>query len=166
MALIGLSIALVGVPGLRQWMTLISSPETDIVPETMFNVRALALEAGPAPAVAVAGILIASFLCVAWRGDFSGKLACGVLAPLLFSPHTYPQDLALAAILPFVSGGAAVKWAVLAPWLYLFPPGRGGNWIFLALSTAFAASLGFKALRTGARPAERELWRTFRAATE
>jgi hypothetical protein len=154
-ALLGVSAALVGPSGLRQWVSLLASPETDLVPGSMFNLRALALEAGPAPAMAVAGIVIASFLCVAWRGTFSDKLACGVLAPLLFSPHTYPQDLALAAILPFFAIDSRVRWAVFVPWLYLAPPGRGGNWIFLALSTAYLALLGFRAVRECAVPGKK-----------
>ena len=140
------SFALIGVQGVEQWRELLASSRTDMFPHTMHNVRAFWIRFGAIPAVALLGIVVAAAFVAFRHGDFETKVVVGILASLLLSPHTYTQDLALLALIPFLTPWAVVRWAAFFPWMYVEPFRSDRNWPVVALAAAYLVSLAWKAL--------------------
>jgi hypothetical protein len=144
--LAGLSFGLIGIQGVEEWRELLASSRTDMFPHTMHNVRAVWIRFGAAPAVALLGVIVACAPVAFRYGDLETKVVVGILASLLLSPHTYTQDLALLALLPFLTPWAVVRWAVFLPWMYVEPFRSDRNWPVIVLAVAYLASMAWKAV--------------------
>jgi hypothetical protein len=142
-----ISFLSVGVNGVREWMGLLQQPYSDYKPETMGNLRALALHFGPAVAFLAGGLVLACLGLILWRGSWSQKLSAAVLAALLLSPHTYSYDFSLLAVVALLTAHAAVRYAVLLPWPYFYPVTDQLPWILGMLAYLVVMA---------ARPADRE----------
>jgi hypothetical protein len=133
------SFAAVGPGGVRDWIELLQAPSTDYRPETMANVRALAIHFGTPAGVAATLFVLACAAIILRRGRFEEKLAACLMASLLLNPHTYLYDLSLLAVAAFWPG-APVGYAALLPWPYLYGRDDMLAWIFLMLAGLGAAS--------------------------
>jgi hypothetical protein len=144
-----ISIFTVGLDGTAHWVRLVLYEQTDFVPHSMFNLRALFVRFGSFAGVAATALTLLGFAITLWRGSFAQKASAAVLTGLLLSPHTYNQDASLAALLPFLSPAAAVRYAVLLPWPYFDPLRDQRNVVMVVLSLAFLTAMSIRLLRTG-----------------
>ena len=115
------SLAVMGPEGLMNWRELVGSPKADFFPYTMHNIRAVWIVFGATAATPMFIAVFGGLFAVLRWGDFEQRFAAALLAPPLLSPHTYTQDLALLAILPFLVQPLAARWLVFAPWMYVEP---------------------------------------------
>jgi hypothetical protein len=120
--LLAISLAAVGPSGLRKWLVLVQEPSSDIRPDIMGNLRALALHFGPAIGFAAAIVVAVALAAALWKGDLYRRVTCAVLAPILLAPHSYWQDYALAAIPAVMTPGLAWRLLLLAPWQFFYTP--------------------------------------------
>ncbi len=124
-----ISFLSLGIHGVREWMGLLRQPYQDYGPDTMGNLRALGLHFGPAAAYLAGGLVLACLGLILWRGSWNQKMSAAVLAGLLLSPHTYPYDFSLLAVVAVLAAHAAVRYAVLLPWPYFYPVQNSLPWI-------------------------------------
>lgn len=117
-----LSFALVGIPGVLQWLELLKAPTTDTVPLLMGNTRALGLHFGPWAGMLGAGVAVASFGVILRRNSLADKLSASLIVGLLLSPHTYCQDYSLLAVVALASQRPIARYMVLLPWPYFYLP--------------------------------------------
>jgi alpha-1,2-mannosyltransferase len=116
-----LSVALVGMGGIRQWLVLLGAPTTDIYASTMGNLRALGMHFGLPMAVSVGIVAAVAGLAIIRYGSYLDRLAVLPLLALLFSPHTYWQDFSLASIFALISPDPITRYAILLPWAFFWP---------------------------------------------
>ncbi len=140
--LAALSVWAVGPAGVRSYIGLLQAPTTDYVPQAMGNLRALWLYFGPAVGVIASILVLGSFLTALRWGSPPDKLAATLLAGILVSPHTYPQDYSLMALAAILSGHPAVRCLVLLPWPYFLATRDARPMSYVAI-----ACLSYVALR-------------------
>ncbi len=119
-ALAAISAAVAGSTGFREWMELLHSRTTDSMPETMGNIRALALHFGFASGLAAGAVAAGCFLFVLRQGRLRQSFAAAILAALLLGPHTYLQDYSLLAVVALSAFDRWVQYALLLPWPYFY----------------------------------------------
>lgn len=150
-AILGLaSFALVGPAGFGDWINLLQADTTDVLPEHMANIRAIALRFGKIPGLILGILNVLCFGWILWRGSFEEKLCASVMISLLLSPHTYMQDLSLLLIVAALDPSAIGRYFLLLPWPY-FAPEKSRR-----LALVYVA-LGYLVL-IAARPAIRGLY--------
>lgn len=140
-----ISLALVGVQGVHEWILLLRAPSTDIGPQVMGNIRALAIHLGKPAAIAATFAGLGSFAFILKRGSFSEKFAAAIIMGLLLSPHTYPQDYSLLPIAGMVAFSFPVLYAALLPWPYFYPSVGKDMLPFIFLSLAGLIALSYRA---------------------
>jgi hypothetical protein len=148
LVLAAVSVAAVGVDGTADWVHLILDEQTDFVPHSMFNIRALWVRLGSIAGAAATLVVLVAFAVILWLGSFRQQASAAILASLLLSPHTYNQDASLAALLPFLNPTAAVRYAVFLPWPYFDPAKDPRNLIMVALSLLYLAVVSLRLLRS------------------
>jgi len=116
-----LSLALVGVSGIEQWLDLLKAPTTDYSPSTMGNLRAIGMNFGMPLAFGLGALTVASAALVLARGSFFERLSTVLALSLLLSPHTYWQDYSLLAILALSTRSVAIRYLLLLPWCFFTP---------------------------------------------
>jgi len=150
-ALAAVSVAAVGTAGLRNYIDLVRAPSSDYLPHTMGNLRALWLQLGPTAGVIASILVLACLLVVLRWGSQGDKISAAFLTALLVSPHTYPQDYCLMAVVAMLAGHPVPRWLLLLPWPYLFI-GRKDLLIFVFVSLGYLCFLAVRPLLR--RPAE------------
>jgi hypothetical protein len=143
--LAAVSLASVGIGGVRQWVELVRSPSTDILAVDMGNIRALYLHWGPVAAGFALAITATCFAVILRRGRFSEKCSAAILTALLLSPHTYWQDYSLWAVVSMVPVHRAAMFCLLAPWTLIY--GRLDELPLTLVSLAYLAFLAAKPRR-------------------
>ncbi len=114
------SFTMVGVEGVKQWFLLLRAPTTDMLPELMGNLRAIAIHCGWTLAAAAAIVTIVAGLFVLRHGQYCDKLSVCILSTLLLGPHIYAQDYSLAAIVARITPHPLVRYGILLPWYYFW----------------------------------------------
>jgi len=137
------SVSVVGVEGLMNWRELVSSNQTDFFPYSMHNIRAVWIVFGAAPSIPLLVVVVGGLFYGLRSGRLETALAAALIAPPLLSPHSYTQDLALMALLPFLIAPAVASWIVFVPWMYVDPFRTDRNWPVIGLSVAW---LGYTAV--------------------
>jgi hypothetical protein len=133
-ALALLSFLPVGWPGLREYFALMQDPTTDIAPDLMGNIRAIALRFGTPGGVIAAVAAIASLAIALSKGTWYGRVTSASLAPLLLSPHTYWQDYSLIALPIAMTPNPAAQLLLLAPWQFFYTGIDELPMVFITLS--------------------------------
>lgn len=132
-ALALLSFLAVGWPGFREWIALLRAPTTDIAPDLMGNIRAVALHFGT-PAGLIAGAVVIACLGLGlWKGSCYRRIASASLAPILLSPHTYWQDYSLVAMPIAMTPNPAAQMLLLVPWQFFYTRVDELPMVFIAL---------------------------------
>ena len=116
------------------------SGTTDVLPETMANLRALGLRFGPGAAACAAVFVVVCFGAVLRVRDPGPCLASAILVSLLLSPHTYHYDLSLVAVAAGLTGTRAARVLLLIPWPFLY----GGDGL-LPMVAVLLTALGLEA---------------------
>lgn len=144
-----ISFGMVGMSGLQQWGQLLLAPTTDLYPERMGNLRALAINVGIPVAVFGAVIALISFGTILWRESFVKKCSAALLMALLASPHTFNQDYSLMAVAGLLAFPPAALFSLLIPWPYFVVPTNHNMipMIFLNLACLVTLALERPALR-------------------
>ncbi len=145
--LAAISAAAVGPNGLREWAELLHSRTTDSMPETMGNIRALALHFGFATGLAAGAVTAGCFLFILRQGRLRQSFAAAILAALVLGPHTYLQDYSLLAVAALGAFDRWTQYALLLPWPYFY---RRED--MLPLTLAALAGLIILAARAAAAP--------------
>ncbi len=148
LVLAAISFLAVGLEGIEAWVRLILYEQTDFVPHSMFNIRALWINFGPAIGVAAVLIVLSSLGVILWRGSFHQKVAASILSGLLLNPHTYNQDASLLALIPFLHPVAAVRYAVLLPWPYFDPLKDPRNLLTVGMALLYLAVVSVRIYRS------------------
>jgi Glycosyltransferase family 87 len=141
LALLAVSLGMVGWRGFVQWFRLLQAPTTDAVPWMMGNLRALSFHVSPAVVSLTAVAVCSAFAATMWRSPFLPKFCAALLAGLLLSPHTYIQDYSVAAIVALAALPPPLCYALLLPWTY-FHPAFGTRNIILFVFLAAVCLLG------------------------
>jgi hypothetical protein len=128
------SFGLVGLKGFHQWLDLVQAPSSDITPELMGNIRALAIHLGPVAGAIALGVTLVCCYFVARHGSLFDQVSAALFAALLLSPHTYWQDYSLAAVVALLGTGPAVRLLLLLPWPYFYSRQDELPMIFISLS--------------------------------
>ncbi|MEO5926641.1 MAG: glycosyltransferase family 87 protein [Bryobacteraceae bacterium] len=119
--LAGLSLALVGIDGIEQWIDLLRAPTTDFRPEVMGTIRALGLQFGGPVAWAAGVIALGAGVFGFLRGSYGDRLSIALLLALLLSPHAYWADYASLAIVALTTRNPIIRYTILIPWVYFLP---------------------------------------------
>lgn len=115
------SVAVVGVAGNAVWLRHALSPRTDMLPERMVNVRAVAVVVGPAGAAAVTILTLTAFAWILSRRRARETLPAAICISVLLGPHTYVHDLAVLTVAACLVPHPALRYALLLPWPYVLP---------------------------------------------
>jgi hypothetical protein len=116
MALAAMSVALVGIHGIAEWLELLNAPTTDYHPEVMGTVRALGLQFGSVTGWTAAIIAVSAAAIAFSKADYMQRLSILLLLTLLLGPHAYWGDYALLTIIALTTKNRAIRYAILIPW--------------------------------------------------
>jgi hypothetical protein len=136
------SLAAVGPDGIRQWITLVQDPSSDISPPIMGNIRALGLHFGPIASGVAVGLVVVCLWLVLRRGKAQDGVTACLFAAILLSPHAYWQDYSLAAIVAMLTAHPAAQVLLLTPWPYFY--NRLDELPMIFLSLAWLAAIAAK----------------------
>ncbi|HUQ92720.1 MAG TPA: glycosyltransferase family 87 protein [Bryobacteraceae bacterium] len=131
-----LSLALIGVRGMEQWLLLLKAPTTDMVPELMGNLRALGIHYGPAAAVAAAIAATAAGCLVFSYGNYAERMSAALILALLVGPHTYVNDYCLLSIAALSTPSRMSRYAFIVPWIFFLPAANAMMaFVFIAIGS-------------------------------
>jgi hypothetical protein len=121
MLLAGISLALVGISGIREWLELLSAPTTDYHPEVMGTIRSLGLQFGTVAGLSVGSIALAAGAVAFVRGGYLERLSVLLMLTVLLGPHAYWGDYALLTMVALTTKNRLIRYAILLPWPYFLP---------------------------------------------
>ena len=151
------SFLVVGPRGVTEWISLLGSDTTDVMPQSMFNIRALGLEFGLAAGLIAACLNLGCFAIILRYGSFHQKISAAILTALLLSPHTYCQDLAFLGLLPFLTAMPVARYILVLPWPYFYPYPTRLHELMILLSLTYLAFIAGRLLAQRRRLAHRNL---------
>lgn len=151
-ALAGVCLAAVGPAGIRAWIKLVQDPSSDIRPDIMGNIRALALHFGSWAGIAAVGFVVVCLCLVLRYGEGYNRVAAALFAAILLSPHAYWQDYSVTAMTGLTAPHIAAQFLLLLPWPYFYGPLDELPIVFLSLGwlgvMAVKATVGAWRLRS------------------